>query len=226
MCGRFSLAVSKERVSKKFNITIEEDIIPNYNIVPTDETYIIGNNFPKNLQKMSWGLVPYWAKDAKIGSNLINARSEGIASKLSFRMPIRKRRCLVLADGFYEWRKEGRKKIPYRITMQNEPIIAMAGIWDIWNDPNGLPYYSFAILTTRSNEEMSKVHDRMPIILSTQEEQKKWLEELKLEEILNMMQTLKSGCLDVFPVSDRVNSYKNNEPELYQPIQLPPTLFD
>lgn len=226
MCGRFSLAVSKERVSKKFNITIEEDIIPNYNIAPTEETYVIANNSPKTLQKMSWGLVPYWAKDAKIGHNLINARSEGISSKISFRMPIRKHRCLVLADGFYEWRKEGRKKIPYRITMKNEPIIAMAGIWDIWNDPNGVPYHSFAILTTSPNEEMSKVHDRMPIILSTTEQQTKWLETLKLEEILNMMQRPENGCLDIFPVSDRVNSYKNNEPELYHPIQLPPTLFD
>ena len=225
MCGRFSLAVSKERINKQFNLSIEEDVKPNYNIAPSQQAYVIPNNASKSLQKMTWGLIPYWSKEFSQNSSLINARSEGIASRPSFRMPIRKRRCLVLADGFYEWRKEGRKRIPYRIVHNSNAIIAMAGIWDTWRTPQGNELVTFAILTTKPNEEMKTVHDRMPVILSTEQAQKNWLSELTLEQTLDMLQTLGEGQLDIFPVSEKVNSPSYNEAELYQPIQLPPTLF-
>lgn len=225
MCGRFSLAVSKERVNKQFHISVEEDLEPSYNIAPTQQAYVIANNAPKTLQQMSWGLVPSWSKDIKSRSNLINARSEGIAGRPSFRIPIRRQRCLVLADGFYEWRKEGRKRIPYRITMNNNMVMALAGIWDAWKSPMGEYLYSFSIITTVPNEEMKSVHDRMPVILPTEETQQNWLGDISLEKTLNLLQPLSEGHLEVFPVSQKVNSPSYNEPDLYQPIQLPPTLF-
>lgn len=225
MCGRFSLAVSKERLNKQFNISIEEDLEPSYNIAPSHQAYVIPNHAPKSLKKMTWGLVPYWSKDSTHKANLINARSEGIASRPSFRMPVRKRRCLVLADGFYEWRKEGRNRIPYRIVHNSNKIIAMAGIWDVWQTPEGEDLITFAILTTKPNAEMKTVHDRMPVILPTEQAQQDWLSDLTLEQTLDMLQTLGEGQLDVFPVSQKVNSPTYNESELYQPIQLPPTLF-
>jgi putative SOS response-associated peptidase YedK len=225
MCGRFSLAVSKERINKQFNLSIEKDLEKSYNIAPTQEAYVISNKEPKLLQKMTGGLVPYWSKDSHIKSNLINARSEGIASRPSFRIPVRKRRCLVLADGFYEWRKEGRNRVPYRVVHNNNKIMAMAGIWDVWRTPEGSDLITFAILTTKPNAEMKTVHDRMPVILPTEEAQKNWLKDLTLEQTLDMLQTLGEGQLDVFPVSQKVGSPDYNESELYQPIQLPPTLF-
>lgn len=225
MCGRFSLAVSKERVNKQFHISVEKDLEPSYNIAPTQQAYVIANNAPKTLQQMSWGLVPSWSKDIKSRSNLINARSEGIAGRPSFRIPIRRQRCLVLADGFYEWRKEGRKRIPYRITMNNNMVMALAGIWDAWKSPMGEYLYSFSIMTTVPNEEMKQVHDRMPVILPTEEIQQNWLGDISLEKTLNLLQPLVEGHLEVFPVSQKVNSPSYNEPDLYQPIQLPPTLF-
>ena len=225
MCGRFSLAVSKERINKQFHLSIENDLEQSYNIAPTQQAYVISNNDPKSLEKMSWGLVPYWSKDSNLNTNLINARSEGIASRPSFRIPVRKRRCLVLADGFYEWRKEGRKRTPYRIVHNSNKIIAMAGIWDVWKTPEGKDLVTFAVLTTKPNTEMKTVHDRMPVILPTEQAQKDWLSDLTLEQTLDMLQTLGDGQLDVFPVSQKVNSPSFNEAELYQQIDLPPTLF-
>ena len=225
MCGRFSLAVSKERINKQFNLSIDKDLDQSYNVAPSHEAYVISNDAPKSLQKMVWGLVPYWSKDANLNTNLINARSEGIASRPSFRIPVRKRRCLVLADGFYEWRKEGRSRIPYRIVHNTNKIMAMAGIWDVWKTPEGTDLITFAILTTKPNTEMKTVHDRMPVILPTEELQQDWLSELKLGQTLDMLQTLGEGQLDVFPVSQKVNSVAYNSADLYQPIQLPPTLF-
>jgi putative SOS response-associated peptidase YedK len=226
MCGRFSLAVSKERVSKKLSISVEDEIIPNYNIAPTQNTYVITNEAPKELQQLKWGLIPYWAKDEKTGSNLINARSEGVASKPSFRMPIRKRRCLVIADGFYEWRKEGRNRIPYRIKHKHDSLIIMAGIWDKWVSSSDEVITSFSILTTTPNKEMSYIHDRMPVIINNKEQQEKWLNNIDLSSALSVLQTLEDDCLDIFPVSKRVNSVSFNEPSLFNKILLPPTLFD
>jgi putative SOS response-associated peptidase YedK len=227
MCGRFSLAVSKERIKKKYGVQIEEEIIPNYNIAPTQSAYVIANNNPKVVQTMNWGLVPHWARDKKVGNNLINARSEGVSGKPSFRMPIRKNRCLVLADGFYEWRKEGRKRIPYRITLRDDTLLTMAGIWDTWIEPNSQQlYHSFAVMTIAPNKEMQRVHDRMPVIFPNMETQAQWLSNIDLETALNMLQTLKDDSLNVFPVSSKVNSVASNSPDLYDAVQLPPTLFD
>lgn len=224
MCGRFSLAISKERISKKFNVDIPDDLSPNYNISPTQSTYVITNTAPQQLQSMQWGLVPHWSKDEKLGHNLINARSESIAGKPSFRIPIRRRRCLVLADGFYEWKKVGRQRQPYRITRREDPVMVMAGLWDEWRDSSGGLLTTFAIITVPPNAEMREIHDRMPVLLEG-DAISAWLQDLPLEHTLSLLQTAPDGSLDLFPVSKRVNSVHSNSPDLYQRITLPPTLF-
>ena len=132
----------------------------------------------------------------------------------------------VIADGFYEWRKEGRNRIPYRITPKHDTLVVMAGIWDRWVSSSEEVITSFSILTTKPNKEMSFVHDRMPVIISNKEQQDKWLENTDLPSVLSVLQTLEDDSLDIFPVSKRVNSVSFNEPSLYNKILLPPTLFD
>lgn len=225
MCGRFSFASPKEKISKQFGISIEQPLKVSYNIAPTHHAYVITNDKPNELQRFTWGLIPHWARDAKIGHNLINARSETVSGKPSFRMPVRKHRCLVLADGFYEWKKIGREKIPHRITMKDHSVIAMAGIFDVWQTPQGDLVHSFSILTTTPNEDMKEIHNRMPVIFPNKELQTTWLEETRLEYILSLLQPMESGYLNVYPVSNKVNKPTYNERDLYNQVKLPPTLF-
>ena len=227
MCGRYSFASSKEKINKHFNFNIKQDLQSSYNIAPTHNAYVITNEAPKKLQRLMWGLVPHWAKTSKIGSNLINARFETIATKPSFRIPIRKRRCLVLADGFYEWRRYGASKIPYRITAKNSnDLLVFAGLWDVWNTPSGIPMQTFTIITTPPNEEMKMVHNRMPMILFSKEAQQEWISDLALSDALGLLKTPESDMLKLFPVSSKVNKPTYNEPDLYNSVEEPPTLFD
>lgn len=225
MCGRYSLALPKEKVEEAFQIKLSHPIQPNYNIAPTQKSFVITNEHPQHLQTFNWGLIPHWMKDGKLTGKLINARAEGISSKPSFRMPIRQRRCLVLADSFYEWKLYGKKKMPYRIMMRNSEWMVMAGIWDVWKEDNQI-IKSFSILTTSSNKEMELVHNRMPIILPTKDLQKKWLSDISLEEVLGMLQTVDDNSLKIYRVSDKVNSIKINLSDLHHEMLIPPTLFD
>ena len=227
MCGRFSLASSKDKIARQLGIKLEEDPAASYNIAPTQETYVITNDQPDILQQFRWGLIPYWAQNTKASANLINARAEGISSKPSFRMPVRKRRCLILADGFYEWRKTGygMASSPYRIVMHDGALLLFAGVWDVWQNQAGEDIHSFTIITTRPNAEMSAVHNRMPVILPNRELQNRWLQESDLMEALPLLKPLEDDMLKIFPVSTAVNSVETNKPELYDAVELPPTLF-
>jgi len=226
MCGRFSFTAPKEKIQEQFNkIDTGNNLRINFNIAPTQHAYVITDNNPRQLQSFSWGLIPYWSKDGKKTGKLINARTEGIFSKPSFRMPIRKRRCWVLADSFYEWRKENGRKIPYRIFMKSEQIMVMAGIWDTWGRGDQ-EVKSFSILTTPSNEELSGIHNRMPLILTDPEKQNLWLEELSLEKVFGLLNTPENDILKMYRVSEKVNTVRNNDPELHEPVAEPPTLFD
>ena len=133
MCGRYSQVYTVTQVEQQLQIPLvgSAEIIPNYNLAPTQEAIVILNESPRQLQAIRWGLVPYWSKDIQQGARLINARSESIVTKPSFRIPIRQRRCLVIADSFYEWRRSGQQKLPYRILRSNDELLVMAGIWDI-----------------------------------------------------------------------------------------------
>ncbi len=227
MCGRYSFAGSKDKVERQLGIKLEADPSANYNIAPTQQSYVITDDQPEVLQQFRWGLIPYWAQNAKASKNLINARAEGIASKPSFRIPVRKRRCLVVADGFYEWRKTGRgmASTPYRIVMHDGALLLFAGLWDVWQNEEGEDVHSFAIITTRPNAEMTAVHNRMPVVLPNRELQSRWLKEKDLLEAIRLLKPLDDDMLKIFPVSTEVNSVQTNTPELYDAVELPPTLF-
>ncbi len=227
MCGRFSFSASREKVNKQLGLAIKMDLKPSYNIAPSQMAYLVTQEKPRDVQRMSWGLIPHWSNSVNVGANLINARREGIESKPSFRIPIRKKRCLILADGFYEWKKQGREKKPYRIVLKNNHLMAFAGIWDLWINPsNNVPVSTFSIITCPPNAEMSEVHNRMPVIFREREMMQQWMAEQSLQETLELLQPVENGSLDVFPVSPKANKPSYNEPDLYERIKLPPTLFD
>ena len=225
MCGRFSLVLSKEKIETSLSIKMSQDIQPSFNIAPTQLSYVITNENPTRLQLLHWGLLPHWSNDGKLSGKLINARTESISSKPSFRMPIRQKRCLVLADSFYEWKYYGQKKVPYRITMRNDDLMVMAGIWDIWQQ-GSLSIKSFSILTTLPNKEMELVHNRMPVIFSDKASQDKWLSDIPLDEVLSMPQVLQDKSLRIYRVSEKLNSVHYNDSELHHEVLEPPTLFD
>jgi putative SOS response-associated peptidase YedK len=225
MCGRFSLATTKEKLHQQLPFVEAVDALRvSYNIAPTQHAYVITNDQPERLQYFAWGLIPHWSNDGKNTGRLINARREGIESKPSFRIPVRKRRCLVPADSFYEWKREGVKKIPYRIFLKNEELMMFAGVWDVWYSGDyGLK--TFSIITTDANEEVADIHNRMPVILTNTSTQKKWLEAEDLDEVLDLLQTPPDHLLNMYRVSELVNSVVNNSPDLHDRIPEPPTLF-
>lgn len=226
MCGRFSFVASQEKIQSQLGLDFETggNLRFNFNIAPTQQAYVVTNENPKRLDYLTWGLIPGWSNDGKNSGQLINARSEGIETKPSFRVPIRKKRCLVLADSFYEWKHQGTDKTPFRILLKNGNLMLMAGIWDTWVKGDYV-IKSFSILTCPPNEEMTGIHNRMPVILNRPADQQKWLSDLALENVLQMLGTPEDGILEMYPVSSKVNSVKNNSPDLHQRIGDTPTLF-
>lgn len=227
MCGRFSFKATKDKIKHQFDIEIteQEETRFSYNIAPTHNAYVISDDNTHKLNYLLWGLIPHWVKDESIGPKLINARSEGISSKPSFRMSIRHKRCIVLADSFYEWRKEGKNKIPYRILPKDESLLAMAGIWDEWSQ-GGKVIKTFSIITTPPNKEMSTLHNRMPVLINSKEEQQKWLShETSFNDIMKMLKTPEDNLLHYYRISEHLNAPKNNYPELHEEVPEPPTLF-
>ncbi len=222
MCGRLSFVTTKEKIQEQFGDRLDlgdEPLEVSYNIAPTQQAYVILNEHPEVLDRLSWGLIPHWAKDAKDAAKRINARSEGIEEKPSFRLPVRNRRCVVLADSFYEWKRDGKQKLPYRILLPEGQLLTLAGIWDTWKKPDGSMHRSFSVITTTPNEEMTAVHDRMPVLL-TQKDRQRWLNDLPLEDALELLHPAKDGTLELYRVSEKVNAAYNNGPELHE--KLPP----
>lgn len=225
MCGRFSIVTTPEKARKQLgDIETGQNLRLSYNVAPTQHAYVITNEHPKRLEYLAWGLIPHWSKDDKNAGKLINARMEGIAGKPSFRVPIRRRRCLVLADSFYEWRSEGGKKIPYRIFLKNGDLMLLAGIWDIWYRGD-YAVRTFSIITSPPNKEVAPLHNRMPLIFPRREQQERWLSNLSIDEVMELLHTPPDGVLDRYQVSDKVNSVKNDSPELHQRVGGQPTLF-
>jgi putative SOS response-associated peptidase YedK len=225
MCGRFSISTSSKKVQEQFgDIQAGENLKMNFNVAPTQYSYVITNEHPKQLDYFKWGLVPHWAKDTKNAARLINARMEGIASKPSFRVAIRKRRCLVLADSFYEWKKDGKQKIPFRILPRKDELLVMGGIWEVWYQDDE-PLHTFSIITTPPNQEMAPVHNRMPFVLTNRQQWNQWLSDLHIDEVLEMLDTPPDGILEKYQVSDKVNSVRNNGAELHQEVGSQGSLF-
>ncbi len=215
MCGRFSFAVIAEIIEEHFHVRVDTNTYkPRYNCAPTQKLAVISNQNPEELSFFRWGLIPFWAKDKSIGNKLINAKAETIDQKPSFKTSFKQKRCLVLSDGFYEWKKiNSKEKIPYRIIMNNGSPFAMAGIWDRWKDESGESIDSFAIITTEPNDLMKNIHTRMPVILKPGEE-RLWIEEQNPGILKSLLMPIDSNLLLTYPVSKLVNSPANDSPEV------------
>jgi putative SOS response-associated peptidase YedK len=214
MCGRFTIAKSPEQIEERFNVTIDRDNYKiNFNAGPSQNLPVITNSQPEKVNFYKWGLIPFWTKEIKPYSILINSRSETIKEKQSFRNIFAQRRCLILSDGFYEWKKDGSVKQPYRIILKNNELFAFAGIWDKWiNNENTLN--TFSIITTEANQLVKQVHDRMPVILQKNDEAL-WLDnKTGVPELLNLLKPYNPDKMEIFPVSNFVNSVRNNSDEL------------
>ena len=220
MCGRFTLTETIAKLQLLFEFEYAEgEVLPRYNIAPSQNILtVIGNGNQRIGRQMKWGLVPFWAKDEKIGYKMINARAEGIDSKPSFKAPFKSRRCLILADGFYEWMKTDEGKQPYRFIMKDEKPFAFAGIWDTWHKgDNSLT--SCTIITTGPNEVTGDVHDRMPVILM-ESDFEDWLNPRfnDTEYLKSLLEPYPAEKMDKYPVSSKVNSPKNELAELISPL--------
>lgn len=217
MCGRFSLTANEAELNLRFELEGgEAPYVPRYNGAPTQMLAVITGEKPGELSYQRWGLIPPWAKDISIGNKMINARAETITEKSSFRNPLFSRRCLVPADGFYEWQQDAGKQ-PYRIFVKNNPIFCMAGIWERWKSPEGEIVESFSIITTEANSFIKPIHNRMPVILK-QEDEKTWLSGKKPDEILSLLKQYPSEGMDAYPVSKLVNSPRNDAREVWEKI--------
>jgi len=221
MCGRFSLTVQEDEIERLFNVKVGQGMyVPRYNGAPTQNLAVITGGNIRIFNLMRWGLVPSWAKDPRMGSKLINARAETILQKPAFRQAFKHRRCLVPADGFYEWKKLDNKKIPCRIMMNERGLFAMAGIYEAWKDPEGKLLQTFSILTTVPNEMMGRIHDRMPVIIPP-ESYNDYLQNPVPESLLALLQPYPSHLMTYHPVSTLVNSPLNDDPRILEPANIP-----
>jgi putative SOS response-associated peptidase YedK len=219
MCGRFSLATEQSILQDQFEFIINEEINYQYNIAPSQDILVVGSNGQDRVgTSMRWGLVPPWSKDTKIGYKMINARAETVDEKVSFKQPFMKKRCLILSDGFYEWKKQKNEKEPYRFFMKDQRPFAFAGLWERW-DKGEKPLYTCTIITTSPNRLTKDVHDRMPVILQP-EAYDLWLnrEFDDTEKLKSLLVPFNADLMDVYPVSNIVNSPKNNSEACLEPI--------
>ncbi len=224
MCGRATLTKTnkeiEERLQAKFVFPEEmiRERLPNFNVAPTHVHPIVTNTEPGAIQFFRWGLIPFWAKDEKIGYKLINARIETVLEKPSFR-GIKYRRCLVPFDGFYEWRREGKEKFPYRIQLSTQGIFNVAGIWESWRHPQtDVTIFSFTLLTQPPNELVAPIHNRMPAILLSEQEQLWLSDEIPMKELVEMIQPYPEEEMMAYAVSQRVNKVSENDASLVEPV--------
>ena len=221
MCGRFTLTSNLNDLQGRFDFeTGNLDRRPQYNIAPTQQVLTVVNDGGRRAELMRWGLIPFWAKDPKIGNRMINAVGETAATKPAFRAAFKKRRCLVLADGFFEWRRDGKQKIPTYIFLKSKEPFAFAGLWETWKAADGEVVKSCTIITTEPNEFVSPIHNRMPVILSGETEAL-WLDPMteKSDTLTPLLIPSPPEYLDSYEVSDVVNSPKNSGPECIVPIK-------
>lgn len=218
MCGRTSLFVPQSVLEARFDAEAAEPIIPRYNIGPKDDLAVIPNEDPDTIEQFRWGLVPHWVDDPDDFPELINARAETVAEKNSFRDAFNKRRCLVLADGFYEWHGERGHKQPYRITRADEEPFAFAGLWETW-ERNGDFLETTTIITTDANDLVEGIHDRMPVILESENEST-WLEEDDPDELHALLDPFDSGAMEASPVSTKVNDPGYDHPDVVDSIDI------
>jgi len=216
MCGRFTLTVSPDTLSSIFKAEWSSPFKPRYNIAPTQQSPVVRISPADNklhIDLMKWGLIPSWADDASIGNHMINARSETVDQKPSFRTALKHRRCIVPASGFYEWQAVEGKKHPLYIKLKDDSLMMFAGIWDHWKNLEGEVIESFSILTTSTNELIMPLHDRMPVILTPQYKDI-WLDSQLAdpEQLKPLFKPYPSDLMEMYHVCDLVNSPRNDTP--------------
>ncbi|HVP07068.1 MAG TPA: SOS response-associated peptidase [Candidatus Acidoferrum sp.] len=222
MCGRYTLATQLELLEPRFGVDAgSAQHIPRYNIAPGQMVPVVTAENGRMLSMMRWGLVPSWAKDESVGYRMINARAETVAEKPSFRKALESRRCLVPADGFFEWRKElgGSVKTPVRFVLKDRSLFAFAGLWERWKQPDGKDLLTYTIITTGANELVRPIHDRMPVILGRSDEGR-WLDVStgKGKGPVDLLAPFPASEMEVYEVSTAVNSPRNDVPACIEPV--------
>lgn len=225
MCGRFTLTTMDDIVDEFDLSEMPAGFEPRYNIAPTQDAWVITNRTPRKASLFRWGLVPHWAKDLSIGNRMINARGETLADKPAFRDAYARHRCLVVADGFYEWKRRGKAKTPYYCHSRSG-LIGLAGLWSSWRDDDGNRVLSFTIVTSPPNELIESLHDRMPVVIGRQDYER-WLhtDPLPPEALDDLIHPAPEEVFEVFEVAPIVNSPHNDEPACIEPSELQPSLF-
>lgn len=221
MCGRFTLTVDTAELQDAFSgFQFPAQVGPRYNIAPSQPVLALANDGKNSADFFVWGLIPAWAKDPTIGARMINARGETLAEKPSFRGPYRYKRCLIPADGFYEWRQEpgAKLKTPHYIHMKNAKPFAFAGLWDEWLGPDGSQVKSCTIITTEPNALVAGIHDRMPVILR-RDDYAAWLtpEARQPAELARLLTAYPADEMEAYPVSRLVNQARLDAPEMVRP---------
>lgn len=223
MCGRYALTAPASTIAEVFQVDVLPDVLPRYNIAPTTEVpCVVVEEGTRVLQPLRWGLIPGWAKDKKIAYNTINARADGVATKPVYRAAFKRRRALIVADGFYEWERIDKKtKIPHLIQLADGQPFAMAGLWERWTDPeSGEEVRSCSIITTEGNALMKPIHDRMPVILP-KEAWARWLDpdNQDTEALQKMLVPFPADQMRERRVSRKVGDVKNKGPEVQGPFE-------
>ena len=232
MCGRYTIFTSSDALEDRFGATADRSLEPRYNAAPGQELPVITNDAPDTIAHLQWGLIPAWADDPSIGNRLINARAETVDEKRSFREAYERRRCLVLADGFYEWTAIDAGKQPYRVTLDDGEPFALAGLWERWQPPQkqtGLdefgnsepdseadPVETFTIVTTEPNAVIEPLHDRMAVVLPADSEQR-WLDGDRTE----LLEPYPAEEMRAYPVSTAVNDPSNDSLALVEEVDAP-----
>jgi len=224
MCGRYSITTAPEAMRRLFDVDTALNLEPRWNMAPTQAAPVIKlmDGGRRALAMMRWGLVPSWAKDIDIGARMINARSETVTEKPTFRGAYRYRRCVVPADGFYEWRTEGGVKQPYRVVRRDRAPFAFAGLWELWEGTGeGSALETFTILTTDANEAIAHIHHRMPVMLFEKDAFATWME-AEPKEAGQLMLPCDPGLIEAYPVDRRVGNVRNDDPGLAEPVEVAP----
>jgi putative SOS response-associated peptidase YedK len=222
MCGRYTLSSPTDLLADLLELSSVPELAPRYNIAPTQEAAVVrggGETGVRSLDLLRWGLIPFWAKDSGIGSRMINARAETVAEKPSYRASFKRQRCLVPADGFYEWQATGGRKQPFYFRFEGGGPFALAGLWDRWEKGEGEPVETFTILTTEPNEIVAPVHQRMPVILD-HEGMAIWLDPAieDPEQLTQLLGPFPAAGMEAYPVSTYVNSPGNDTPRCIEPL--------
>ncbi len=218
MCGRFTLVSPFAVVTERFGAAAPAGLRPRYNIAPGQDILCVVADGARRIEPMRWGLIPFWAKDPSIGNRLINARAETLAVKPSFRGAFAKRRCLIAADGFYEWRRAGRRKVPVYLFLRSRKPFGFAGLYEVWKAPDGREIRTCTIVTTGANDLVRPIHDRMPVIVPAALEDR-WLDCAERDRGLleSVLTPYPAGEMDAYEVTPSVNNAAHDGPDCILP---------